>query len=254
MPGRLCGWHTIIRGKQTREVHTVVRLLLGILGLLMCVAGCAGPNPFVRARPPDALAWEEARRADSAYFYQRFLTQYPTSDFARLARTRLEALDWAVVQQIDGMPDYARFIQAYPDSVRVPQAQARLTELAARDDSHQHANERVNCPQLQDRVHAYTTAVEQVLADMAQLPSEKRQRSRLSNTDLPHLPAVFHAIRDYRSTVAVVQATYGAIPSCHLPRKEIAYVALPTTGSHMLLLHIPVYGPLRGEQIWQILE
>ena len=80
MPGRLCGWHTIIRGKQTREVHTVVRLLLGILGLLMCVAGCAGPNPFVRARPPDALAWEEARRADSAYFYQRFLTQYPTSD------------------------------------------------------------------------------------------------------------------------------------------------------------------------------
>ena len=140
MPGRLCGWHTIIRGKQTREVHTVVRLLLGILGLLMCVAGCAGPNPFVRARPPDALAWEEARRADSAYFYQRFLTQYPTSAFARLAHARLEALDWAVVQQIDGMPDYARFIQAYPDSVRVPQAQARLTELAARDDSHQHAN------------------------------------------------------------------------------------------------------------------
>ena len=232
----------------------MVGLLLGVLGLLVCAAGCAGPNPFVRARPPDALAWDEARLADSAYFYQRFLMQYPTSAFARLARTRLEALDWAVVQHIDGMPDYARFIQAYPDSVRVPQAQARLTELAEQDNSRQNANERLNCPQLQDRVRAYTAAVEQVLADMAQLPPDKRQRSRLSNTDLPHLPAVFHAIRDYRSTVAVVQATYGTIPSCHLPRKEIAYVTLPAADGYMLLLHMPVYGPLRGELIWQILE
>jgi hypothetical protein len=235
-------------------MYTVLGLLLGVLGLLTCVAGCAGPNPFVRARPPDALAWDEARLADSAYFYQRFLAQYPTSAFAGLARIRLEALDWAVVQHIDGMPDYARFIQAYPDSVRVPQAQTRLLELAEQDNSRQRTNAHVNCPQLQDRVRAYTTAVEQVLADMAQLPPDKRQRSLLSNTDLPHLPAVFRAIRDYRSTVAAVQASYGAIPACHLPHKEITYVALPTTDDYMLLRHMPIYGPLRGEQIWQVLE
>jgi hypothetical protein len=229
-------------------------LFLGVLGLLTCVAGCAGPNPFVRARPPDALAWDEARLADSAYFYQRFLTQYPTSAFAPLARIRLEALDWAVVQHIDGIPDYARFMQAYPDSVRMPQAQTRLIELAEQDNSHQRANERVNCPLLQDRVRAYTAAVEQVLVEIAQLPPDRRQRSLLSNTDLPHLAVVFHAIRDYRSTVAGVQDAYGAIPSCHLPHKEIAYVALPTTDDYMLLRHMPVYGPLRGEQIWQILE
>ena len=254
MPKRLCEWRTLIPGKKTRGIPTVVGLLLGVLGFLTCVAGCAGPNPFVRARPPDALAWDEARRADSAYFYQRFLMQYPSSAFARLARIRLEALDWAIVQHVDGMPDYARFMQVYPDSVRGPQAQTRLLELAEQGNGRQRANERMNCPQLQDRVRAYTAAVEQVLVDIAQLAPDKRQRSLLSNTDLPHLPAVFHAIRDYHSTVAVVQATYGAIPSCHLLHKEIAYVALPTTDDYMLLRHIPVYGPLRGEQIWQILE
>jgi hypothetical protein len=34
--------------------------------------------------------------------------------------------------------------------------------------------------------------------------------------------------------------------------KEIAYLAVQTTGGSMLLLHVPVYGPLRGEIIWQI--
>jgi len=97
-----------------------------------------------RARPPDALAWDEARLADNPYFYQRFLTQYPTSAFARQAHARLEALEWAVVQQVDGVPDYARFVRAYPDSVWVPQAQARLTELEEQDTRRQDTNARVN--------------------------------------------------------------------------------------------------------------
>ena len=41
---------------------------------------------------------------------------------------------------------------------------------------------------------------------------------------------------------------------CHPPHKEIAYLAEPTTSGSMLLMHVPVYGPLRGEMIWQILE
>jgi hypothetical protein len=207
-----------------------------------------------RARPPDVLAWDEARLADNPYFYQRFLAQYPTSAFAQHARARLEALEWAVVQQVDGIPDYTRFIRTYPDSVWVPQARARLTELEEQNTRRQDTNARVNCPQLQDRVQAYTTTVEQTLADMAQLSPDKQQQPRLSATDLPHLPRVFRAIRDYQSTVAAVQAAYGTLPPCHLPHKEIAYVALPTAGGHMLLLHIPVYGSLRAETIWQILE
>jgi hypothetical protein len=254
MPRHLCGRQYMTQDKQFRGARTAVGLLLGILGLLACLAGCTGPNPLERARPPDALAWDEARLADNPYFYQSFLTQYPTSAFARQARARLEALEWAVVQQVDGVPDYARFIRAYPDSVWVPQAQARLTELEEQDARRQDTNARVNCPQLQDRVHAYTTAVEQTLADMAQLPPDRRQRPRLSTTDLPHLPTVFRAIRDYQSTVAAVQAAYGILPRCHLPHKEIAYVAFPTTDGTMLLLHMPVYGSLRGETIWQILE
>jgi hypothetical protein len=206
----------------------------------------------VRTLPPDTLAWNEARFADSAYFYQRFLTQYPTSAFAPQAQVRLEALEWAAVQQVDGVPDYARFIQTYPDSVRAPQAQARLTELAEQNARSQDLNARVNCPQLQDRVQVYATAVEQTLADMAQLPPERRQRPRLSTTDLPHLPTVFRAIRDYQRTLTDVQAIYGALPPCHLPRKEIAYMAFPTTEGNMLLLHMPVYGALRGETLWQI--
>ena len=180
----LCGRHHMTPDQYVRGARTAVRLLLSVLGLLACVAGCTGPNPLERARPPDALAWDEARLADNPYFYQRFLTQYPTSAFARQARARLEALEWAVVQQVDGVPDYARFVQAYPDSVWVPQAQARLTELEEQDTRRQDINARVNCPQLQDRVHAYTTAVEQTLEDMAQLPPDKRQQPRLSATDL----------------------------------------------------------------------
>jgi hypothetical protein len=258
MSRHLGGRHRVTAGKHARGACTGMGFLLGVLGLLACLVGCAGPNPFERARPPDALAWDEARLADSPYFYQRFLTQYPTSAFARHARARLEALEWAVVQKVDGVPDYARFIRAYPDSVWVPQAQARLTELEEQNARSQDINARVNCPQLQDRVHAYTTAVEQTLADMAQLPPDRRQRPRLSTTDLPHLPTVFRAIRDYQSTVAAVQAAYGTLPLCHLPHqghlphKEIAYVAFPTTDGNMLLLHMPVYGPLRGETIWQI--
>ena len=228
-------------------------LFLGILGLLACVVGCTGPNPFVPARPPDALAWDEARRADNPYFYQRFLAQYPTSAFARPARARLEELEWAIVQQVDGVPDYTRFIQTYPDSVWAPQARARLNEREQQEARGQETNARVSCPRLEDRVHAYTTAVDQVLADMDKLSPEQRQRPRLNATDLPHLPRVFRAIRDYQSTVAAVQATYGTLPPCHLPHKEIAYVSLPTADGHMLLLHIPVYGSLRAETIWQIL-
>jgi len=129
-----------------------------------------------------------------------------------------------------------------------------VPSLEEQDARRQDTHARVNCPQLQDRVQAYASAVEQTLADMAQLPPDQRQRPLLSTTDLPHLPTVFRAIRDYQSTVATVQAIYGPLPPCHLPHKEIAYVALPTTGGHMLLRHLPVYGPLRGETIWQILE
>ncbi len=240
MPRHLCGRHHMTQDKHVRGARTAAGLLLGVLGLLACLAGCTGPNPLERASPPDALAWDEARLADSPYFYQRFLSQYPTSAFARHARARLEALEWAVVQRVDGVPDYARFIRAYPDSVWVSQARARLTELEEQAARRQDTHARVNCPQLQDRVHAYASAVEQTLADMAQ--------------HLPHLPTVFRAIRDYQSTVATVQAIYGPLPHCHLPHKEIAYVALPTTGGHMLLRHLPVYGPLRGETIWQIVE
>ena len=254
MPRRLCERYHMTQGQHAQEMRITVGFFLGVLGLLACAVSCTGPNPLVRARPPDALAWDEARLADSPYFYQRFLTQYPTSAFARHARARLEALDWVVVQQVDGIPDYARFIQTYPDSIWVPQARARLAELEEQDTRRQDTNARINCPQLQDRVRVFTTAVEQVLADMARLPSDQRQRTRLSATDLPHLPAVFRAIRDYQSTVAHVQAIYGTLPPCHLPRKEIAYLALPTTGGRMLLQHVPVYGPLRGETIWQILE
>ena len=254
MPRRLGGRHRMTQGKHVRGAHTTLGLLLGVLGLLACLTGCTGPNSLAPARPPDALAWDEARFADNPYFYQRFLTQYPTSTFAPQARARLEALEWALVQRVDGVQDYARFIRIYPDSVWVPQARARLTDLEEQDARRQDTNARVNCPLLQDRVHAYTTAVEQTLADMDQLPPDKRQQPRLNATDLPHLLRVFRAIRDYQSTVAAVQATYGTLPSCHRPRKEIAYVALPTAGGHMMLLHVPVYGSLRGETIWQILE
>jgi hypothetical protein len=253
MPRHLCGRHRTTQDQHVWGARTAVGLL-GVLGLLACLAGCTGLNLLERSQPPDALAWDEARLADSPYFYQRFLSQYPTSAFTRHARSRLEALEWAVVQQVDGVSDYARFIRTYPDSVWVSQAQARLTELEQQEARRQDTNARVSCPQLQDRMHAYTTAVAQTLTDMAQLPPDQRQRPLLSTTDLPHLPMVFRTIRDYQSTVAAVQATYGTLPPCHLPHKEIAYVSLPTTGGRMVLRHMPVYGPLRGETIWQILE
>src|SRR5262245_2973956 len=79
---RLCGRYPVIHGKPARGGRTRAGFLFGVLGLLACVVGCTGPNPFERARPPDVLAWDEARLADNPYFYQRFLAQYPTSAFA----------------------------------------------------------------------------------------------------------------------------------------------------------------------------
>src|SRR5207248_9825847 len=80
------GRHRVIPSKYIRGACTIVVVLLGVLGLLACLTGCTGPNPLERSRPPDALAWDEARLADSPYFYQRFLIQYPTSAFAPHAR------------------------------------------------------------------------------------------------------------------------------------------------------------------------
>src|SRR5262249_56673534 len=125
-----------------------------------------------------------------------FVTQYRLSGFARQGGGRFEALEWAVVQQFDGVPDYARFIRAYPDSVWAPQAQTRLTELKEQEVRRQDTNARVNCPRLEGRVHAYTTAVEQTLADMTQLPPDTQQQPRLTATDSPHLPTAARAVRD----------------------------------------------------------
>src|SRR5919205_195427 len=109
MPRHLCGRHRMTQDQHVWGACPALGLLLSVLGLLACLAGCTGPNPLERARPPDAVAWDEARLADSPYFYQRFLTQYPTSAFARQAGARLEALEWAAVQPVDGIADYDRF-------------------------------------------------------------------------------------------------------------------------------------------------
>src|SRR5262249_57531456 len=129
--------------------------------------------------------------------------------------------EWAMEKGGGGMGEYTRFLQTYPNRVWVPQAQTRLTELEQQNARSQETNAHVSCPQLEERVHAYTDAVDQVLADMDQLSPEQRQRPRLNAGDLPHLPRVFDAIRGYQRTVASVQATYGTLPPCHVRHREI---------------------------------
>src|SRR5262245_15794096 len=166
---------------------TAVGRLVGILGLMTFLAACTMPNPFERSWPPDEIAWDEAQRANNPYFYARFLAQYPDSAFVPQARTRLEALTWEDVQKGNGPGDYARFIRMYPDSVRVPQARARLETLEQERDRRQDDNERLNCPQLEDRVHAYTAAVQHAVTAMQQLPPAKQQTQMISNVELPQL-------------------------------------------------------------------
>ena len=67
MPRHLCGH--VMPDKHVQGVCTAMGLLLGIMGFLVCLVGCTGSNPLVCARPSDALAWDEARLADSPYFY-----------------------------------------------------------------------------------------------------------------------------------------------------------------------------------------
>src|SRR5438309_10675679 len=67
------GRHRLTPSKYTRGACTTVLVLVGVLGLLACLTECTGPNPLERSRPPDALAWDGARLADSPFFYQRFL-------------------------------------------------------------------------------------------------------------------------------------------------------------------------------------
>lgn len=233
---------------------TAVGRLVGLLGLMTFLAACAMLNPFERPWPPDAIAWDEAQRANSPYFYARFLAQYPNSAFVPQARTRLEALTWEDVQKGNGPGDYARFIRMYPDSVWVPQAWARLATLEQERDRRQHDNERVNCPQLEDRVRAYTAAVQHAVTAMQQLPPDKQQTQMISNVELPQLREVFHAIEEYRQALRAVRATYGNAPACHTPHQEIAYYVLPTAHGPMFLEHIPIQSPLNGRVVWRFIQ
>src|SRR5216683_3346876 len=51
MPRHLCGRHHMTQDKHVRGARTAAGLLLGVLGLLACLAGCTGPNPLERASP-----------------------------------------------------------------------------------------------------------------------------------------------------------------------------------------------------------
>lgn len=79
-----------------------------------------------------------AERDDTPTAYLEFLAKYPDSEFAEMARERIEALKesgaWERAQFRNTQPGYTGFIEKFPDSAFVADAEQKLLELQ-RDDA-----------------------------------------------------------------------------------------------------------------------
>jgi hypothetical protein len=103
--------------------HTRLIILLALFG----IGGCENPD----------RNWEIAERDDTPTAYLEYLAKYPESEFAELARLRIEALKesrgWERTQFRNTLAGYTAFIEKFPDSAFVADAQTRIAEIR-RDD------------------------------------------------------------------------------------------------------------------------
>jgi hypothetical protein len=131
-----------------------------------------------------------AERDDTPTAYLEFLAKYPDSEFAEMARERIEALKesgaWERAQFRDTQPGYTGFIEKFPDSAFVADAQQKLLELQ-RDDAWAIAQAADSAEVLTAFLRDYPNApqTEQAQELMAELEATRAREMPVAPTERP---------------------------------------------------------------------
>jgi hypothetical protein len=131
-----------------------------------------------------------AERDDTPTAYLEFLAKYPDSEFAEMARERIEALKesgaWERAQFRDTQPGYTGFIEKFPDSAFVADAQQKLLELQ-RDDAWAIAQAADSAELLTAFLRDYPNApqTEQARELMAELETTRAREKPVAPTERP---------------------------------------------------------------------
>lgn len=101
-----------------------------LLSVLVMAVGCS------------STAWKHASQADTEAAYETFLREYPHSDFAPSAKSRIRQIqakaeseraraDWEPTKSMHTIVGYEQFLQRHPNSQYSAEALYRLKELRA---------------------------------------------------------------------------------------------------------------------------
>jgi hypothetical protein len=86
----------------------------------------------------EAIAWQEAVRADTVAGYTQFLAELPDGEHAEAARRRRDeialVMDWQRVQRVDTAAAYRDFVATHPQAPAAAAARTRLGELERHAD------------------------------------------------------------------------------------------------------------------------
>ncbi len=82
---------------------------------------------------PDMVAFRKVLKLDTIGGYERFLREYPKSEYASQAEQRIKALQFEKVKRIDTASVYLDYIRRNPNSLFIQEARARAETLIFQD-------------------------------------------------------------------------------------------------------------------------
>ena len=96
-----------------------------VIFLVVCWVGCASV----------ASKYKQAEADDSVESYQRFLNEYPTSDYSRQARSQLERLEYQAADGVGSKEAYEAYIAKHPDGRFANEARSKLQAAVDAEDA-----------------------------------------------------------------------------------------------------------------------
>lgn len=109
-----------MRGGERRGVGVPCMVLLTAACAALLLAACSR----------EASDWRSAQGTDTIEAYERFIEQYPQSEFAAQARERTRQLaeerDWQVATGADTAEAYQQFLSQYPEGKWAQEARVRI--------------------------------------------------------------------------------------------------------------------------------
>jgi hypothetical protein len=110
-------WLDIIKNegkKMNRQFVTSILILV-----ILCICSCGNPEK-------DFL---EAKKSNTVESYQKFLIEYPESEFTGSAKKELAKLEYKIVSDTNSIKKHKDFLAKYPKSEFVDQVKEKLAKL-----------------------------------------------------------------------------------------------------------------------------